>query len=91
MRDVCVRLGEMQWLCFASFVHSINEIVCCMYDIALLFRSNILTFYSITEMCVCVFCSRGMLGWIVLILLVWCAICWSATYVALSRLNFLKR
>ncbi|KAL0051690.1 hypothetical protein WJX82_000289 [Trebouxia sp. C0006] len=34
---------------------------------------------------------RGMLGWIVLILLAWCAICWSATYVALSRLNFLKR
>ncbi|KAL3160198.1 hypothetical protein ABBQ32_010959 [Trebouxia sp. C0010 RCD-2024] len=34
---------------------------------------------------------RGMLGWIVLILVAWCGICWGATYLALSRLNFLKR
>ena len=32
-----------------------------------------------------------MLGWIVLILLVWVAICWFSTYMALNKLNFLKR
>ena len=32
-----------------------------------------------------------MLGWIVVILLVWVAICWGITYIALRRLNFLKR
>ena len=36
-------------------------------------------------------CSRGMLGWIVLILVVWVFINWTATYFALSKLNYLKR
>ena len=36
-------------------------------------------------------CSRGMLGWIVLILVAWCGSCWGAPYLDLSRLNFLKR
>ena len=36
-------------------------------------------------------CSRGMLGWIVLILVAWIFIYWTATYLALSKLNFLKR
>ena len=39
----------------------------------------------------CVFCSRGMVGWIVLILVAWIFINWTATYFALSKLNFLKR
>ncbi|KAL0021570.1 hypothetical protein WJX77_010078 [Trebouxia sp. C0004] len=34
---------------------------------------------------------RGMLGWIVVILLVWTGICWAVTYIALTKLNFLKR
>ncbi|DBA79271.1 TPA: hypothetical protein ACH3X2_007820 [Trebouxia sp. C0005] len=34
---------------------------------------------------------RGMLGWIVLILVAWIFINWTATYLALSKLNFLKR
>ena len=34
---------------------------------------------------------RGMLGWIVLILCAWVFINWTLTYVALSRLNYLKR
>ena len=38
-----------------------------------------------------VFCSRGMVGWIVLILVAWIFINWTATYFALSKLNFLKR
>lgn len=36
-------------------------------------------------------CSRGMVGWIVLILVAWIFINWTATYFALSKLNFLKR
>ena len=35
--------------------------------------------------------SRGMLGWIVLILVAWIFINWTATYFALAKLNFLKR
>ncbi|KAL3141609.1 hypothetical protein ABBQ32_004850 [Trebouxia sp. C0010 RCD-2024] len=35
--------------------------------------------------------QRGMLGWIVVILLVWVAICWALTFVCLTKLNFLKR
>ena len=34
---------------------------------------------------------RGMIGWIVLILCAWVFINWTLTYVALSRLNYLKR
>jgi len=40
---------------------------------------------------ICGDCSRGMLGWIVVILLVWTGICWAVTYIALTKLNFLKR
>lgn len=36
-------------------------------------------------------CSRGMVGWIVLILVAWIFINWTATYFALAKLNFLKR
>lgn len=43
------------------------------------------------EAIVFIACSRGMLGWIVVILVVWVGICWVFTYVALTKLNFLKR
>jgi uncharacterized membrane protein len=38
-----------------------------------------------------VFCSRGMLGWIVLILIAWVFVNWTAAYLALSKLSYLQR
>lgn len=46
---------------------------------------------SCKKLLLCVFCSRGMVGWIVLILVAWIFINWTAIYFALSKLNFLKR
>jgi len=66
-RCVC-NAGSNAVALFRNFMHSINETVCYVYDINLLFRSNILTCDSTTEMCVCfaaVVCWAGL-----------CSFCW---------------
>ncbi|KAL3150185.1 hypothetical protein ABBQ32_000044 [Trebouxia sp. C0010 RCD-2024] len=61
--------------------------VCSAYFYSLF---NLFAGFTITQPNMPGWC-RGMVGWIVLILVAWIFINWTATYFALAKLNFLKR
>lgn len=87
MHVVCVLFACVDWpscgVCMLQLVYA----KCAQYQLHLLTALVCIFKTSLLH----VFCSRGMVGWIVLILVAWIFINWTATYFALSKLNFLKR